>query len=186
MAEKAAIKAADKDGNLRYLYQIFYSYFSFCPLGNPINETIKDGDISPWPLDQNCPYGHMERFDQIEWREHNNWLDHSYGEDRQVCASSAFTPSARRLYVWIRLHGIILCTISYLKGLYIMSQTSGTRLYHSVPGYARLYLTLLDCTGLYLAVLDCTWLYLAVLGCFWLHLAVLDCTRLYLVSLGFS
>ena len=39
MAEKAAIKAADKDGNLRYLYQIFYSYFSFCPLGRPINKS---------------------------------------------------------------------------------------------------------------------------------------------------
>ena len=28
------------------------------------NKTIKDGDISPRLLDHNCPYGHMERFDQ--------------------------------------------------------------------------------------------------------------------------
>ena len=115
-----------------------HSQINLMARGLNINKTIKDGDISPWPLDHNCPYGHMERFDQIEWREHNNWLDHSYGEDRQVCASSAFTPSARRLYVWIRLHGIILCTISYLKDHYIKSKTPSTRLYQAVSGYTRL------------------------------------------------
>ena len=64
---------------------------SFCARARAVpttqNKTIKDGDISPRPLDHNCPYGHMERFDQRDWREHSYWLDQSYREDRQTHAS---------------------------------------------------------------------------------------------------
>ena len=124
--------------NYTYMGQILQDGENPWFTSNIWNKTIKDGDISPWPLDHNCPYGHMERFDQMEWREHNNGLDQSYGEDRQACVSCAFAPSARRPCVWNRLDGI-LCTISYLS-------ISSLKL--QVPG--------------------CTWLYLAVLGCIWL------------------
>ena len=140
------------------------------------NKTIKDGDISPWPLDHNCPYGHMERFDQMEWREHNNGLDQSYGEDRQACVSCAFAPSARRPCVWKRLDGI-LCTISYISISSLKLQVPGcTWLYFAVPGCIWLYLAELGCTRLYMAELDCTWLYLALFGCTWLYQTVLGYT----------
>ena len=48
------------------------------------NKAIKDGGISPWPFDHNCPYNHMEWFDQMEWREHDLWLDQLYGEDGRL------------------------------------------------------------------------------------------------------
>ena len=148
------------------------------------NKTIKDGDISPWQLDHNCPYSHMERFDQMEWREHNNWLEQLCGEDRQAFVSYAFAPSARRPAYDKRLQGI-LCTISYL---YIKSRTQGTRLYKAVSCYTRLYLTVLGCIWLFLAVQAGTWLYQIVLGstrlysavpgCNWLYQAVIGCIRL--------
>ena len=126
----------------------------------------------------------MERFDQMEWREHNNGLDQSYGDDRQACISCAFAPSARRPCVWKRLDGI-LCTISYISISSLKLQVPGcTWLYFAVPGCIWLYLAELGCTRLYMAELDCTWLYLALFGCTWLYQTVLGCTWLYLFEFG--
>ena len=138
-----------------------------------INKTIKDGDISPWSLDHNCSYGHMERFDQMEWREHNNWLEQLCGEDRQACVSYAFAPSARRP-AYEKDYGVY----------YVLFHISISSLELKVPGCIRLYHAILGCTWLYLAVFGCTWLYLALPGCIWLYLAVLGSTWLNLTVLG--
>ena len=73
-----------------------------------IKKTIKDGDISPWPLDHNCPYMATWK-DLTKWNEENTIMGQSYGEDRQACGSCAYAPSARRPCVWKKLDGI-LCT----------------------------------------------------------------------------
>ena len=146
-----------------------------CPVrkGKVQNKTIKDGDISPWQLDHNCPYSHMERFDQMEWREHNNWLEQLCGEDRQACVSYAFAPSARRP--------------AYEKDYrvyYALFHISISSLELKVPGCIRLYHAILGCTWLYLAVFGCSWLYKPVLGCTRLYLALPACTRLYQAVIG--
>jgi len=106
---------------------------------NMFNKTIKDGDISPWPLDHNCPYGQMERFDQMEWREPNNWLDQSYGEDRRAYVSYASAEAYEKYY----------------RVYFVLSNIS----------ISNLELQVQDCIRLYHAVLGCTWLYLAAFGC---------------------
>ena len=43
-------------------------------VGSEINKAIKDGDISPWPFDHNCPWK-----DLTKWNEVNtimDWINH--------------------------------------------------------------------------------------------------------------
>ena len=45
-------------------------------------------------LHRNCPFGHMELFEQGEYGDQNNWFDQSYGEDCQAWQWTVYSRSS--------------------------------------------------------------------------------------------
>ena len=118
----------------------------------------------------------------MEWREHNNGLDHSYMG--RIVKRVFPVPSRLASAKAMRLKKIRWYIMYYLLSLNIKSQTPGTRLCQAVLGCTWLYQAVFGCTWLNLTVFGWTWLYLAVLGSSWLYQAVVGCTWLNLDELG--